>query len=235
MYKTSVEVTQFINDFLPRVKDVKDVEIVLAPAFTSLTTAAALLKNSNVGLSAQNMYFEKEGAFTGEISTSMILDSGCAYVIIGHSERRQYFKETDELLAKKVTAAQAAGLIVIFCIGETIDERKADKTFDVIKTQLTGGLKNVNPDKLIVAYEPVWAIGTGVTASPEQAQEAHAYVRKELGGIFGGKADEIRIQYGGSVKPENVKEIMSKPDVDGALVGGASLKADSFEKIVKFK
>ncbi|MEO5355866.1 MAG: triose-phosphate isomerase [Nitrospirae bacterium YQR-1] len=235
MYKTTGETKDFISKFLPAVKSVADVDIVLAPPFTSLAAAGELLKGTNVDLSAQNMYFEAEGAYTGEISAKMLLDLGCKYVILGHSERRQYFGETDEFLNKKVKAARAAGLDVIFCIGETLDERNSGKMFDIIKRQVTGGLKDVDTNGLVIAYEPVWAIGTGVTATPEQAQEAHAFVRDQLRNVYGGKADELRILYGGSVKPENVKELMEKPDVDGALVGGASLKPDSFEKIVKFR
>lgn len=235
MYKTSDETRDFISAFLPAVKSVSDVDIVLAPAFTSLAAAGELLKGTNVDLSAQNMYFEAEGAYTGEISAKMILDLGCKYVILGHSERRQYFGETDEFLNKKVKAARAAGLSVIFCIGETLDERNGGKMFDVIKRQVVDGLKDVNTDGLVIAYEPIWAIGTGVTATLDQAQEAHKFVRDQLRNVYGGKADELRILYGGSVKPDNVKELMAKPDVDGALVGGASLKPDSFEKIVKFR
>ncbi|MBF0607313.1 MAG: triose-phosphate isomerase [Candidatus Magnetobacterium sp. LHC-1] len=235
MYKTTAQTVEFITGFLPGVKSVTDVEIVIAPPFTSLSKAGEMLKGSNVKLSAQDMYFEAEGAYTGEISTGMLIDVGCSYVIVGHSERRQYFNESDEFCNKKIRAAMAAGLSVIYCIGETLQERNDGKTFDVIKREIEGGLKDVAPEKLVIAYEPIWAIGTGVTATPQQAQEAHAYVREQLKGVYGGKADEIRIQYGGSVKPENIAELMTKPDVDGALVGGASLKADSFEKIVKFR
>lgn len=234
MYKTTSETKDFIAKFLPAVSSVKNVEIVLAPPFISLPLAGELLKGSNVALSAQDMYFEAEGAYTGEVSAKMILDVGCKWVIVGHSERRQYFNETDEFLNKKAKAAKAAGLGVIFCIGESLDERNSGKMFDVIKREIEGGLQGIDTDNLVVAYEPIWAIGTGVTATPDQAQEAHAFVRDRLRDMYGAKADDIRILYGGSVKPDNVTEIMSKPDVDGALVGGASLKPDSFEKIVKF-
>ncbi|MCG6552349.1 MAG: triose-phosphate isomerase [Candidatus Magnetominusculus sp. LBB02] len=234
MYKTTGETRDFITNFLPAVKAVKNVDIVLAPPFISLPLAGEMLKGSNVMLSAQDMYFEAEGAYTGEVSAKMILDIGCSWVIVGHSERRQYFNESDEFLNKKTKAAKAAGLGVIFCIGETLDERNSGKMFDIIKREVEGGLKDVDTANLVVAYEPIWAIGTGVTATPDQAQEAHAFVRDRLRDMYGAKADEIRILYGGSVKPDNVTEIMSKPDVDGALVGGASLKPDSFEKIVKF-
>ncbi len=235
MYKTTRETKDFINTFLPLVEFVKDVDIVIAPPFTSLSVASQLLKGSNVRLSAQDIYYEEEGAYTGEVSPKMLLDLDCGFVIIGHSERRQYFNETDDTVNKKIKAAKAAGLRVIFCIGESLEEREQGKTFDVIQRQIDGGLKDVSYEDIIVAYEPIWAIGTGVTATPEQAQEAHAYVRERLKNLYGEKSEEMRIQYGGSVKPENVVEIMSKNDVDGALVGGASLKPDSFAKIVKFK
>ncbi|MCI4626819.1 MAG: triose-phosphate isomerase [Candidatus Magnetoovum sp. WYHC-5] len=234
MYKTMGETEAFLKAFIPAVSSVGDVDIVVAPPFTSLYTASQLLKGTNIKLSAQNVYYEAEGAYTGEVSTKMILDIGCTHVIIGHSERRQYFGETDEILNKKAKAAKAAGLSVIFCIGESLEERNTGKTFDIIKREIEGGLKDIDSDNLVIAYEPIWAIGTGITATPEQAQEAHAYVRDMLRNLYANKADEIRILYGGSIKPENIKEIMSKPDVDGGLVGGASLKADSFEKIVKF-
>jgi triosephosphate isomerase len=234
MYKTTAETRDFITNFLPAVKSVQNVDIVLSPPFTSLPLAGELLKGSNVMLSAQDMYFEAEGAYTGEVSAKMLLDIGCRWVIVGHSERRQYFNETDDFLNKKAKAVKAAGLGLIFCIGESLDERNSGKMFDVIKREVEGGLKGIDTDNLVVAYEPIWAIGTGVTATPEQAQEAHAFVRERLKDLYGAKAAEIRILYGGSVKPDNVTEIMSKPDVDGALVGGASLKHDSFEKIVKF-
>ncbi len=235
MYKTTGETNDFIKDFLPAVSSATDVDIVLAPPFTSLPLAAGLLKGSNVNLSAQDIYFEKEGAYTGEISSGMLVDIGCQYVIIGHSERRQYFNEDDETVNKKIKAAKEAGLGVIFCIGETIEEREGGKTEDIIKREVDGGLKDISPDNLVVAYEPIWAIGTGKTATPEIAQETHAFVRARLKALYNDKADDLRILYGGSVKPENISELMTKPDVDGALVGGASLKADSFSKIVNFK
>jgi triosephosphate isomerase len=166
----------------------------------------------------------------------MLKDVGCQYAIIGHSERRQYFGETEETANKRTKAALAAGLKVIFCIGETLEQREAGKTNSVLEEQLTGGLREIGLDDIVIAYEPVWAIGTGVTATPEQAQEAHKFIRGKLAGMYDqDKADKVRILYGGSVKPENVKELMDCPDIDGALVGGASLKPDSFEKLVKFK
>jgi triosephosphate isomerase len=235
MYKTIAQTSEFLEAFIPAVRAVTDVDIVVAPPFISLPAAAKLMSGTNVQLSAQDVYFEAEGAYTGEISTAMLTDVGCKHVIIGHSERRQYFNETDEFLNKKARASKAAGLGIIFCIGETIEERKAGKTFEVIQRELTGGLKDITCDNLVIAYEPIWAIGTGLTATPEQAQDAHAYIRARLTDLYGSKADGLRILYGGSVKPDNIAELMSQTDVDGALVGGASLKADSFEKIVKFR
>lgn len=235
MYKTIKQTTEFFNEFLPLVKDIHDVDIVIAPPALSITKAVEMTKGSNVAISAQNLYFEKEGAFTGEIAANMILEAGCPYTIVGHSERRQYFNESDDLLNKKAKAGIEAGLKIIFCIGETLAERESGRIEEVLSRQINQGLKDVPADKLVIAYEPVWAIGTGVTATPEQAQDAHAFVRDKLKALYGSKADGLRILYGGSVKPNNIKELMSKPDVDGALVGGASLKADSFSQIVRFK
>ncbi|MEK6726915.1 MAG: triose-phosphate isomerase [Deltaproteobacteria bacterium] len=220
------------------VSDVKGKEIVVAPPFTALSSVSKALVGSNMTLAAQNFYWEEKGAFTGEVSAEMLLDAGCDYVIVGHSERRQLFAETDEGVNKKVEAALSAGLIPIVCVGETLAERESDKTFSVIERQLTTGLRNVNisdSEELLIAYEPVWAIGTGKTATPEQAQEVHSYIRELLEKIFNDAADDIRIIYGGSVKPENIDELMTEHDIDGALVGGASLKADLFARIVKFK
>lgn len=237
MHKTTEETREFITQFVPLVEDVQDVEIVIAPPFTSLAVAAKFLKGSNIKLAAQNLFWEEKGAFTGEISAVMLKDVDCEYVIVGHSERRQYFGETDETVNKRIKAAHDAGLNVIMCVGETLEERESGKTFDVLKTQLVGGLKDIQAhDMLVIAYEPVWAIGTGKTATPEQAQEAHQFIREQLAGIYGAQeAQKIRILYGGSVKPENVASLMAQQDVDGGLVGGASLKPESFAKIVKFK
>ncbi|RMG66819.1 MAG: triose-phosphate isomerase, partial [Nitrospirae bacterium] len=234
MHMTTGETREFITQFLPLVQDVQDVEIVIAPPFTSLAVAAKFLKGSNVRLAGQNLFWEEKGAFTGEISAPMLRDVECEYVIVGHSERRQYFGETDETVNRRVKAALKAGLKVILCIGETIEEREAGKTFDVLKTQIFGGLKEIEAhEMLVIAYEPVWAIGTGKTATPELAEEAHQFIRERLGELFGSEAaSNIRILYGGSVKPENVASLMAQPDVDGGLVGGASLKPDSFAKIV---
>ncbi len=235
MNKTSSETREFISSFVPAVRDVTDVDIVLAPPFTSLAIASETLKNSNVLLAAQDMFYEEKGAYTGEVSPLMIVDIGCKYVIIGHSERRQYFNETDEVVNKKIVSAKKAGLGVIFCIGESLTERDAGKTFDVLQREITDGLNGVDDKDIVVAYEPIWAIGTGKTATSEQAQEVHAYIREKMRFLYGNKADEIRILYGGSVTPENIGSLMVCKDVDGALVGGASLKVENFIKIVNFK
>jgi triosephosphate isomerase len=227
-----------VQDLKTRVRNVTNVEIVVCPPFISLTTVAEVIKGSNIGLGAQNLYWEKSGAFTAEISAPMLKSTGCTSVIIGHSERRTYFHETDETVNKKIFAALAEGLNPIVCVGETLEEREKGETFDVVKRQITGGLADLSPEQMktvVIAYEPIWAIGTGKTATPEQAQEVHAFIRKLLGEMFGETiAEETRIQYGGSVKSGNITILMSQADIDGALVGGASLKADSFEQIVKF-
>lgn len=235
MNKTLSETREFISNFVPAVKDVTDVDIVLAPPFTSLAIASENLKNSNVLLAAQDVFYEEKGAYTGEVSPLMIVDIGCRYVIIGHSERRQYFNETDEVVNKKIVSAKKAGLGVIFCIGESLEERDAGKTFEVLQREITDGLKGVDDKDIVVAYEPIWAIGTGKTATSEQAQEAHAYIRERMIFLYDNKADEIRILYGGSVTPDNIGSLMACKDVDGALVGGSSLKVENFIKIVKFK
>ncbi|UCH45388.1 MAG: triose-phosphate isomerase [Nitrospiraceae bacterium] len=231
MQKTNSETEEFLNAFLPLVRGIDDVDILIAPPFTSLETASRLMKSSNVLLGAQNVYFEESGAYTGEIAPSMLIAAGCSHVIIGHSERRQYFSETDEVVNRKIKLALTTGLKVILCIGESLEEREANRTFDVLNTQLTGSLADVQLNDITIAYEPIWAIGTGKTASNEQANDAHAYIRDWLGKNKEG-ADSVRIQYGGSVKPDNVKGLMAEPEVDGALVGGASLKPDSFSQIV---
>lgn len=235
MNKTIEETKSFLNEFIPLIKDIKDIDIVIAPPFTSLLTAASMLKDTNIKLSSQNVFYEEKGAYTGEISPVMLADIGCRYVIIGHSERRQYFHETDEIVNKKIRAAKKHNLDVIMCIGESLEEREAGKTFDVLKREIEEGLKDILSDGIVIAYEPIWAIGTGKTATTEQAQEAHKYIRERLASLYGDKANGIRILYGGSVIPDNIDSLMACNDVDGALVGGASLKADSFAKIVKFK
>lgn len=235
LQKTVGETEAFINTFLPLVKDVSDVEILLAPPFTSLAKAAELLKGTNVELGGQNVYWEEKGAFTGEIAPSMLLDIGCSHAIIGHSERRQYFGETDETVNKRIKAARQSGLEVIFCVGETNEERESNKTLDVLKTQLDGGLQDIaDINGITIAYEPVWAIGTGKTATPEIADDAHSFIRGWLKEKYSADGEAVRIQYGGSVKPGNVKELMGQSDIDGALVGGASLDPESFSKIVLF-
>lgn len=232
------EARALVEDLKARVKDAAGVEVVVCPPFISLTAVHEVIKESNIGLGAQNVYWEEKGAFTGEISAPMLTTAGCAYVIIGHSERRTYFGETDATVNKRIFAALAERLIPIVCVGETLEEREQNQTFDVIRRQVQEGLTGLSAEQMasiVLAYEPVWAIGTGKTASPEQAQEVHAFIRSLLKELFGdATAEATRIQYGGSVKPDNVSELMNQPDIDGALVGGASLKAESFEKIVKF-
>ncbi len=235
MNKTISETLEFIYNFIPEVKDTSDVDIVLAPPFTSLTAAAEKLEGTNVTLAAQDVFYEEKGAYTGEVSPLMLIDIGCKYVIVGHSERRQYFNETDGIVNKKIKAAKKAGLGIIFCMGESLKEREAGKTFDVLQREIEEGLNGIGPEDIVVAYEPIWAIGTGKTATSEQAQEAHAYIRKRLNILYGNKADNFCIIYGGSVTPENVDSLMACKDVDGALVGGASLKVDSLIRIVKFR
>jgi len=238
MFKTAKEAAQMLLDLKEKVKGVEDREIVLCPTFTALESAVNAVKGSNIKIGAQNLFWEEKGAFTGEIAPGMIKDLGCEYVIIGHSERRQYFGETDATVNKRIFAALKAGLKPIICVGETLAERESDKTFSVIETQIKGGLKDLTKEQMataVIAYEPVWAIGTGKTASKEQAQEVHAFIRKLLSDMFGkDTASATRILYGGSVKPDNMKDLMSQPDIDGGLVGGASLEADPFSKIIKY-
>lgn len=232
---TIAEARRFLEDFIPSVKTVEDDDIVIAPPFTALATVAVAIEGTNIGLSAQDTFWEEKGAYTGEISPHMLRDAGCQYVIIGHSERRQYFKEDDVIVNKKIRAAKAAGLGIIFCVGETLKEREANKTFNVIEREVEAGLREVLCENLVVAYEPVWAIGTGKTATVEQAQEAHAFIRKILYNIYGDAANEMRIIYGGSVTADTVDSLMSGKDINGALVGGASLKPASLSRIVHFK
>ena len=235
MNKTLAETSEFIAQFVPMVKDKRDVDIALAPAFTALTAAAEGLAGSNIILAAQNVFYEEKGAYTGEVSPLMLVDAGCRYAIVGHSERRQYFHETDDIVNKKIKAAKKAGLGVIVCIGESLQDRESGKTFDILRGEIERGLDGVGPQDLVIAYEPVWAIGTGKTATPEQAQEVQAYIRERLRILYGNKADEFCIIYGGSVTPDNVDSLMACEDVDGALVGGAGLKVESFTRIVKFR
>ncbi len=213
------------------------VEVAVCPPSVYLSDVAQALKGTRIGLGAQNMYHEKEGAFTGELSGGMLKDIGCSHVILGHSERRQFFGETDKSVNQKTLAALAIGLTPIVCVGETLAEREADETTKVIDTQCRGSLAGLTPEqaaKIVIAYEPVWAIGTGKTATPAQAEEVHAHIRALLVQLFGKPtADGLRIQYGGSVKADNAAELLRQPNIDGALVGGASLKADGFAAIVK--
>ncbi|MCX5790692.1 MAG: triose-phosphate isomerase [Elusimicrobia bacterium] len=238
LFKTNKEAADLITRLIPEVKSNRNVDIVVAPVFTALTSVKQAIAASNIMLAGQDCFWEEEGAFTGEVSPKLLLDAGCSHVIIGHSERRQYFGETDETVNKKMKAALKAGLTVLFCIGETLAQREAEKTFEVLNRQVTGGLSGITKEQLkniIIAYEPVWAIGTGKTATDEQAQEAHAFIRSLVTGLYNQTAgNKIRILYGGSVKPENIKGLMTQPDIDGALVGGASLKAESFSAIVNF-
>jgi triosephosphate isomerase len=237
MCKTVQEAFVYAREFTRLVKDVGDVEIVLAAPFTALHTVAEATRNTNVGVAGQNLHFEREGAFTGEISGMMLKEAGAEYVIVGHSERRTLFGETDAMVSKKIAAALAANLTPIACIGETLDERERGETFAVLDRQIRDGLVPSVPltaaPALVVAYEPVWAIGTGRTATTAQAQEAHAHVRRRLREAYGEEAaSRCRIIYGGSVKPGNVRELVTQPDVDGGLVGGASLDVNAFAEIV---
>jgi triosephosphate isomerase len=238
LFKTIAEATAMVGELKPLVAGTTGVEIVVAPVFTALSKVADAVAGSNINVAAQDCYWEEEGAFTGEVAPKLLKDAGCSHVIIGHSERRQYFGETDETVNKKAKAAIAAGLSAIVCVGESLAERESDRTFAVIETQVKGGLSGFTAEQLaatVIAYEPVWAIGTGKTASDAQAQEVHAFIRGLLAGLFGqGAAEAMRILYGGSVKPDNVKGLMAQADIDGALVGGASLKADSFAAIANF-
>lgn len=238
MFKTGPEAVQTATRLVAGCRDVTDVDIMIAPAFVSLSLVAQIVKNTPVRLGAQNLYFEKQGAFTGEISADMLKAAGAAYVIIGHSERRQHFFETDEAVCKKIRAAVTANLTPILCVGETEAQRDQEKTFLTLDKQVSDGLQGFGPDEikdLILAYEPVWAIGTGKSASVAQVKEVHQYLRSLLEKRFSPDlAQTIRILYGGSVKPENIADLMRIEDVDGALVGGASLDADTFTKIIKF-
>jgi triosephosphate isomerase len=238
MYKTAGESAAFAHAFLPQVAGVRGVEIVLAPPFPSIAPVAQLVRGAGIGVASQNVHFAAEGAYTGEVSPSMAADAGATHCIVGHSERRQYFAETDETVGKKVQAVLAVSLTPIMCLGETLADRESGKTFEVVERQLLGGLEGIPPaagPAVIVAYEPVWAIGTGRTATASQAQEVHAFLRGRIRQRWGEEpAASVRILYGGSVKPENIASLMAQEDIDGALVGGASLSPESFAAIVKF-
>jgi len=239
MNKTVGEAVELVKQLKASLSGVEGVEVAIAPPFTALDAVGREIEGSAIRLAAQTLFWEEKGAFTGEISPLMLNDLGCQYVIIGHSERRQLFGETDETVNKRMKTALNHGLLPIFCIGETLKEREDGKTFSVIERQLEGGLKGFGGkeiQKVVVAYEPVWAIGTGKTATPQQAEEVHRYIREKLERLYTREiAGEIRIQYGGSVTPENVKGLMNQDNIDGALVGGASLKSETFSRIVRFK
>jgi triosephosphate isomerase len=236
MFKTVQEAVLFVKECRTLVKDVTDVEIVVAPPFTAIHAVAEAARNTNIGVAAQNLHWEQEGAFTGEVSPGMVIEAGAEYAIIGHSERRRLFGETDQTVNRKTLAAIAVGLTPIVCIGETLDEREKNETFSVIDRQLKSGLDGLSAPQvadLVLAYEPVWAIGTGRTATATQAQDVHEHVRTRLRQAFGAEAaDRCHVLYGGSVKPGNVRELIDRPDVDGALIGGASLDVNDFADMV---
>ena len=236
MHKTVADTVKYVKELRGLVKDMTGVEVVVAPPFTALHAAGEAARNSNVGVAAQDLHWEREGAFTGEISAGMIAETGAEYVIVGHSERRTLFGETDASVNRKIAAAFAGGLTPIVCIGETLDQRDRNETFSVLDRQIRDGLDGVTSEQLVqlvMAYEPVWAIGTGRNATPAQAAEAHGHIRKRLQQWFGAQPSELcRVIYGGSVKPENIGDLASQPDVDGALVGGASLDVKTFFDIV---
>lgn len=239
LYKTIKEAIELANGLKRELfkSDKQGIDVVICPVFTALSEVSEVISESDIMLGAQDLYWQDEGAFTGEVSGKMLKDAGCSFVIIGHSERRQFFGETNESVNKKIKSALINSLTPIVCVGETLKEREAGKTFDVLKDHVQNGLRDIGKEdvlKLVIAYEPVWAIGTGKTATPVQAQEAHKYIRGLLAKLYDQEvASQIRIQYGGSVKPENIIELMKQPDLDGALVGGASLKVESFADIVK--
>lgn len=239
MYKTQAETRAFFEALLPLVEDATHCEIVVAPPFTAISAAVEAASSSTLAIAGQDVHWEREGAFTGEVSARMLADAGCRGVIIGHSERRQYFGETDETVQRKTKAALDAGLVALVCVGETLAEREGNRTQEVLKRQFEGGLAALTPaefSRILIAYEPVWAIGTGRTATPEMAAEAHRYLRELAASRFSSeKASALRILYGGSVKPDNIRGLMAQEEIDGALVGGASLDPKSFAAIVNFE
>jgi len=239
MFKTCSEAVETAKHLLMLVSKTTDVDVMIAPPFTALAQVSDVVKGSCISVGAQNLFWEAEGAYTGEISPSMLVSAGCRYVIIGHSERRQYFNETDESVNRKIKSSLKNGLIPVMCVGESEKERELSETFSVLDKQVKNGLEDFSPDDLktlVIAYEPVWAIGTGKTATAEQAQEVHEFLRAMLEKKFGNRlAKSMRILYGGSVKPNNIAELMSMPDIDGALVGGASLDPETFSKIIQFQ
>ena len=236
MYKTQADTRAFFSAFLPMVSGARRCDIVVAPPFTAIAAAVESARGSDVAIGAQNVFWEKEGAFTGEVAAPMLVEAGCRYVIIGHSERRQYFGETEQTVAKKTKAALAAGLTPIVCVGELLEHREGGRTEEICETQFTGGPGALTPEefpRILVAYEPVWAIGTGKTATPEIAAAAHRFLRKCAERKFStAQAQALRILYGGSVKPDNIQGLMAQEELDGALVGGASLDPKSFAAIV---
>ncbi|UCF30463.1 MAG: triose-phosphate isomerase [bacterium] len=239
MHKTVPEAVDLVQDLLPQIREVRDVEVAVAPPYTALHAVGKAIEGTPVELASQNMFWELEGAFTGEISPGMLRDLNCRYVILGHSERRQYFGDGDGEVARKVNTALVEGLVPILCVGETLGERDYGKTFEVVQRQVLSGLDGSvvdRGDELVIAYEPVWAIGTGKTSSPGAAQEVHSHIRGLVKSLLGEETGrDIRILYGGSVKPDNIDGLMAMDDIDGALVGGASLDAASFARIVRFK
>jgi triosephosphate isomerase len=239
MFKTGPEALETADRLVKLLSTTMDVDVMIAPPFTALAQVSDLLKKTRISLGAQNLFWEAEGAYTGEISASMLVSAGCRYVIVGHSERRQYFGETDETVNQKIKAAVTNDLIPVMCIGESETERESKETFSVLDRQVQKGLKGFSADEmetLVMAYEPVWAIGTGKTATADQAQEVHLFLREMLEKKFGNNlAKSIRILYGGSVKSDNITELMTMPDIDGALIGGASLEPETFSKIVQFQ
>lgn len=239
MYKTIAEAVSFTEALQKEVGPFEDREVVIAPPFTALSAVRKAIHRKGFHLAAQNCHWEEKGAFTGELSGVMLKDVGCDHVIIGHSERRHIFAETDEMVQKKVSAAYRYGLLPIVCVGEVLEEREAGRTFEVVGTQVARAFQDLDSGKaeqLIIAYEPVWAIGTGKTATPDQAREVHAFIRNQCASHFDKRiANLVRILYGGSVKPDNVDSLMAQPDVDGLLVGGASLEVGSFKRIIQFQ
>lgn len=237
MYKTPSEAIRVAKALKVKLINVENVDVVICPPFPALVPVNEILKESNIKIGGQNLYWQDEGAFTGEVSAKMLLDAGCQYVVIGHSERRHVFGEKNNEINQKVKKALENGLIPMFCVGETLEERQNGLTEKVVEEQIREGLSGIeikDASDLVVAYEPVWAIGTGETATPDQAEEVHRYIRELLSGLFSlSLGNQIRIQYGGSVKPSNAAELMSRENIDGALVGGASLNADSFTEIIK--
>jgi len=239
MNKTIQEALNLVAELKPLVAHVSDVEVAVAPPFTALFAVSREIGGTNIELGAQDVFWEQHGAFTGEVSASMLKDAGCRFVILGHSERRQYFAESDASVNKRIRAVLGEGLLPIVCVGESLEQRESGKAFSVVGDQIRGcfdGFSSDDMETITVAYEPVWAIGTGKTATSQQAKEMHREIRSVVEEMFGkDTVENVRIQYGGSVNPDNIRDLMEQPDIDGALVGGASLKADLFSRIVKYR